>query len=574
MKKVDRTKENIKVDELDDKTRKQMFDKFVQSGGKVVNEHDSQQIKLKKRVPTVTTSTKRTYPAKNTVKESKQPQIKHEVVFETWLQKKLSHLFIRLRLLFLGVTGFSADTFKHRFCYNVIHDYKTALLQFQVQYFYLFNPQYSKQIIAKLDAVNPLYYELIVMISNIFDRTRFTEIEEIIQQNEPVSTSKLKNHIIPIYRSLYILYPYIELIELAYRTAYDTLGTIEKQKSSVYYERKKFIRNSLYTTFYKLLPRLHIIICYYYNVYIDITNPYVQTIMQITQDDLPGKRKAIQSNQEASQQQEAETQEQTTQTPPHIIKGISLMNISTNDIMTLFKNNSSVQPNPADKAAITYVLFKKFDDEFSIVLTTNKIKYNIQFTESGKIDYKNRLADLYNELRKITESFQEYMHILETYERIRSEKPMSNAQYIEYTRILTQLEKKKKVQSKNMRMVTKSIMDAITAELDILIKDMDEEHKIVDNPQDFLEFDLNVESAHLLQDKKVYEAIHLAYFYACALSFRLQEGDLAGDVEFKEGETPLAMVQQNEKSSSASETGNTSTKKESSSVIQELDDLF
>jgi hypothetical protein len=150
-------------------------------------------------------------------------------VFETWLQKKLSHLFIRLRLLFLGVTGFSADTFKHRFCYNVIHDYKTALLQFQVQYFYLFNPQHSKQIIAKLDAVNPLYYELIVMISNIFDRTRFTEIEEIIQQNEPVSTSKLKNHIIPIYRSLYILYPYIELIELAYRTAYDTLGTIEKQ---------------------------------------------------------------------------------------------------------------------------------------------------------------------------------------------------------------------------------------------------------------------------------------------------------------------------------------------------------
>ncbi len=84
------------------------------------------------------------------------------------------------------------------------------------------------------------------------------------------------------------------------------------------------------------------------------------------------------------------------------------------------------------------MLFKKFDDEFSIVLTTNKIKYNIQFTESGKIDYKNRLADLYNELRKITENFQEYMHILETYERIRSEKPMSNAQYIEYTRMLTQ----------------------------------------------------------------------------------------------------------------------------------------
>ncbi|HQG43777.1 MAG TPA: hypothetical protein PLH80_05660, partial [Spirochaetota bacterium] len=103
---------------------------------------------------------------------------------------------------------------------------------------------------------------------------------------------------------------------------------------------------------------------------------------------------------------------------------------------------------------------------------------------------------------------------------------------------------------------------------------MDEEHKIVDNPQDFLEFDINVESAHLLQDKKVYEAIHLAYFYACALSYRLQEGDLAGDVAFKDGETPLAIVQHNEKSSSASEPGDTSTKKESSSVIQELDDLF
>jgi hypothetical protein len=247
------------------------------------------------------------------------------------------------------------------------------------------------------------------------------------------------------------------------------------------------------------------------------------------------------------------------------------MNVSTSEIAALFPKDSYIQANPADKAIITYALFKKFDDEFSIILTTNKIKYNIQFTDAGKIDYKNRLTDCYNELRKVTESFEEYMHVLQTYERIRAEKPISNAQYIEYTKRLTQLEKKKKVESKNMRMTTKAIMDKIAAELDVLIHDMDEDNKIIENPQDFLEFDVNVESIHMLQDKKVYEAIHLAYFYACALSYRLSEGDLAGDIEFKEGEAPIGIGQQKNDIGTIPKE---EKKQNETSVIKELEDLF
>lgn len=569
MKKIDKTKENIKVDELDERTRKQMFEKFVQAGGKVIEEREKSLAKQTKSIKPSSKIVRQSQP-RTIPKESKQQKIQTDEMFETWLQKKLSKLFIRLRLFFLGVSGFSAEYCKPRFMENLIHAYKTALLQFQVQYYHIFNPQYSKQIIAKLDQINPLYYELIVMISNIFDRTRFNEIEALQQANDMVSIHKLKNHLLPMYKSLYILYPYIELIELAFNNALEIQSSIEKQKSN-YYEKRKYIRNSLYITFYKFLPRLHILFCHYYNVYIDITSPYIRTILQINDNDLPGKRKALKPDQKPEDEQTQQEQEETSEIPPHILKGLSLMNLSTNDIVALFPKDSYVQANPADKAVITYALFKKFDDEFSIILTTNKIKYNIQFTESGKIDYKNRLTDCYNELRKVTESFEEYIHVLETYERIRAEKPINNAQYIEYTKRLTQLEKKKKVESKNMRMTTKAIMDKIAAELDILIHDMDEENKIIENPQDFLEFDVNVESVHVLQNKKVYEAIHLAYFYACALSYRLSEGDLSGDIEFKEGETPLNVGQQK---TDAGPVPQEEKKPNGTSIIKELEDLF
>ncbi len=568
MKKIEKTKENIKVDELDERTRKQMFDKFVQAGGKVIQERDKPSARNTRNIKPSSRILPQPQP-RTTSREIKQHKIQSDAIFETWLQKKLSRLFIRLRLLFLGVTYFNADYCKPRFMDNLIHTYKTALLQFQVQYYHIFNPQYSKQIIAKLDQINPLYYELIVMISNIFDRTRFNEIEAL-HQSADVSVQKLKNYLIPIYKSLYILYPYIELIELAYTNALEVQASIEKQKTS-YYEKRKYIRNSLYITFYKLLPRLHILFCHYYNVYVDITSPYIRTILQINDNDLPGKRKAGKPGQKPEEEQTQKQQEQLSEIPQHIVKGLSLMNLSTNDIVALFPKDSYVQANPADKAIITYALFKKFDDEFSIILTTNKIKYNIQFTDAGKIDYKNRLTDCYNELRKVTESFEEYMHVLETYERIRAEKPLSNAQYIEYTKRLTQLEKKKKVESKNMRMTTKAIMDRIASELDVLIHDMDEDNTIIGNPQDFLEFDVNVESIHILQDKKVYEAIHLAYFYACALSYRLSEGDLAGDIEFKEGEAAIGIGQKNNNSGNASQE---EKKQNETSVIKELEDLF
>ncbi|MGQ9843256.1 MAG: hypothetical protein ACUVRK_06785 [Spirochaetota bacterium] len=381
---------------------------------------------------------------------------------------------------------------------------------------------------------------------------------------------KLKNHLLPIYKSIYILYPYIELIELAYSNALEIQASVENHKSTQY-EKRKYIRNSLYITFYKFLPRLHILFCHYYNVYIDITSPYIRTILQINDSNLPGKRKALKPGNKAEEEQIQKEQEEPSEIPQHIRKGFSLMTLSTNDIVALFPKDSYVLANPADKAIITYALFKKFDDEFSIILTTNKIKYNIQFTDAGKIDYKNRLSDCYNELRKATENFEEYMHVLETYERIRAEKPISNAQYIEYTKRLTQLEKKKKVESKNTRMTTKVIMDKIAAELAILIHDMDEDNKIIENPQDFLEFDVNVESIHILQNKKVYEAIHLAYFYACALSYRLSEGDLAKDIEFKEGEEPIGTGQQKNDTGTLS---NEEKKQNETSIIKELEDLF
>lgn len=113
MKKIEKTKENIKVDELDERTRKQMFEKFVQAGGKVIQERDKPSTRNTRTIKPATRILRQPQP-RPTSREIKQQKIQSDEIFETWLQKKLSRLFIRLRLLFLGVTYFNAEYCKDR----------------------------------------------------------------------------------------------------------------------------------------------------------------------------------------------------------------------------------------------------------------------------------------------------------------------------------------------------------------------------------------------------------------------------------------------------------------------------
>ena len=207
------------------------------------------------------------------------------------------------------------------------------------------------------------------------------------------------------------------------------------------------------------------------------------------------------------------------------------------------------------------------------------------------MDYRGVLSDMYNQLRDCFESLSQYGGIVDGYEKARLDKPVSNEQYLSYSKKLTLMEKTRTQSGHKTRLTIKSFMEKISETLRPLIADMEGPQKIVGNPQDILEFDSGIEGKKKLSGKKIYESIYTAYAYASAFAWRLStEGDLAGHLEFREGEvrqpsgpaaeepapeaTPVPAPVNGQPAKQGAAKQKPAENGEQKSVIGELEDLF
>lgn len=186
-----------------------------------------------------------------------------------------------------------------------------------------------------------------------------------------------------------------------------------------------------------------------------------------------------------------------------------------------------------DKVLMTFLLYNEFEREYAFLLTTNKIKFNIDFNDKGKFNFGSRLQDLYDEMRKPADGLRDYAETFATYEKVRREKPIGNNQYIAYTKRLQEMQKKRDQAGKMARMHVKAYMEKLSEELTVLLEDLNSKQEYVQNPQDILRLDNTIEGRKKLNGRKIYEAILLLYYYSSAFVYRLsQKGDLSGSIEY------------------------------------------
>ena len=232
-----------------------------------------------------------------------------------------------------------------------------------------------------------------------------------------------------------------------------------------------------------------------------------------------------------------------------------------------------------DKVMITFLLFSEFDREYSVLLTTNKIKYNIDFTQTGKFNFGVRLNDLYDEMRKPEETLRDYAETVANFEKVRRQKPAGNDQYIAYSKRLQEMQKKRNNAGRQARMVVRAYMEKLCDALKELIDDMNSSQKYLSNPQDILQFDDLIEGDKKLNGQKVYRSIQTVYEYASAFVYRLSPGgDLYGSLDKNDAEEPAKTNEQQKTTTTApAESAEENSFDEidtSRSVIDELDDLL
>lgn len=586
MKDIDKTKENIRITDLDDIQRKDLFDKFVDAGGKVASEREKKralaidrekQYEYRNRLDDHYKSIK-SKDIRSSAAKSGSGTVGPSVNISSGLL--FAGFRTRMKLRFLRVTPLSTVYFHKKFLKNFSEDYKPALISLQMIYYHFFkkNPSHGRRLTGRLDKISTIYFEVIEKIGELYDQMTMDQITTHYQNfpDVPKSLSDLRDPLMSLYRSLHILKSHVNIMYNAFDKTLEIDSNISDGGDQRY--KRKDIKNALYVVFYKLYPRLHALFCYYQGDIYSDTDSLIDDILAIPESEKPGNRmKRIYKGKDAvnsshspeAEKIEDESEEIEVDLPdPYVREGLGLL--AALDFPYLRRHDKKriyEYVDDSDKILICYLIFLEFEYEYSFVMTTNKIKFNVDFTDNVKVDFKMRLQDIFNEMRKCHEAFQAYADSYAAYSKMKVQRPIGSDQYYAYSKRLDDSVKRKDQVGNMARMILRSYMDRLGSELEILITDMDSRQRFIENPQDILDFTVEIEGDKKLHNKKIYEAVKVIYSFVSALVWRLgPEGDLSGKID------------NFDVSQSASVTGEAeprkSSKVEGVSILDELDDII
>ena len=587
MKDLDKTKEKLKLEELNEAQRKELFNKFVNAGGEVISEREERrrlvidrekqrehQQKLDEHFRSMKTgqggvSSARPSYAKKSAK-------KRAELYDS----PYNRFRIRMRLRFLGVTGFNTLFFKGKFLDKFTGQYRSALMTVQMAYLSIFkrDPRTGERVISRLDKASLLYYDVIERAGEIYEPIIMDQITENYRNYPNVSqpVTELREPLSIIFRSLFILKPYENTLINSFEKAIDFFEQVTDSKISKSV-KKRDIRNALFIVFDKIYPRLHTLYCYYNGILFSETDSKIDELLQIIPVEKPGqrtrtKRSAVQdsgispaslSEEEAEAgMEEGEKTESLLDTD--VKEGLKLMyRLDFNTLRKMYDKKGRFELIAEnDKTFLAYLFFLEFEKEYSVILTTSKIKYNTDFSYETKYDYRESLQELFNRMRKCHESFNTYYDAFGSLCLVKNDRPVTNEQYIPYSKRLDEALKKKNEVGNICRHIIRTYMGNVSDVLKELIADMNENQRYINNPQDPLDLQYEIEGEMKLKDKKIYDAIQIVQRYAAALSFRLSPGgDLTGNSDFSEDNKTGAA-------------GSSDGEERGKSFLDELDDII
>ena len=606
MDKLEKTKDNIGVSELDEETRKKLFNRFVDAGGEVLTSRQRRkniiidrngQRRMQEKLNNIPRSDSEKKNKKTVRKKARFQNKKEKKGDSLSLASTFRFFKLRLRMKFLRVAQFNNLYFNLKFLEKFNNVYKPALMEMQIIYLNLFKKDLKtgNRIMARLDSLKPLYYELIEMIGNIYDKMAIDQVVDhyINFPDVPKKISELREPLMDIFAKLYILRMYENTIFEAVNKAVELNQTLLEKSDAVDSSTRKKARNDLFTIFHKLYPRLHWLFCHYNGIYLEYDDPAVEDFLDISENDRPGKRviKRIfdnripyQAMEELSPYSDDEDSyvdgldtsptEEKDDVPEQVKEGLKLMyNLNVRDLRVKYdKQGVFEKVSDNDPILLSYLLFNEFDQEYSFILTTNKINFNTDYIRRGEYNYKTKLNDLYDDMRKPHDALKNYAVEFARYEKARTQRPVGNTQYIAYTKRLESINKKKNLAGRLARLSVNAYMNKVAEEMKILIDDMDGQQKLILNPQDVLEFNESFEGDIKINGMKVYEAVRATYDYASALTYRLsaaegmeEAGQMADAVEEN---SPVSEEDALSESSSGSEDNS------KRSIFDELDDML
>ncbi len=555
MSKIDKTKKTIGINKIDEKDRQEIFKKFVDAGGQVIkedtNSKEDPRSKTTAKSPKTPIARDRQSSRSSSRSSIKIPQGETNLpsadpnpkIYENQYSSFWSRFFLKVKSWSSKVTQYGDPILKPEFLSELNLELKESLLIFNMSSRdILGNPEVYPQVISEMNKESTLYAELILRGGKLLD---YSELELLfadykINPNLPVSVSKVYAPLYSLFRKLFLLYPYQNTYKKALEKGYDLLEKFEKKPSAIYKAKKKQLKQNHTFIFEKAFEKIYLAVLRNENKNIPLSSEYMYYFLEIKNEERIGSMKTfvysepevkpeekITPTSEETKEEEDNKVIEEEEESPLLIFGKELL-LAT-PLESLRKKHDPKKEyadiNIADKSFLTYLFFKEFDVEYSLVLTTKKIVINTTNVNGLKIDHRENLMSTYEQTRNCAEQFRIYMEALREFEKVKTT-PLNN--YIEQSKKMTQADQKKNIHSRSFRSSVKEFFTQVSTSLKTFIDDMENEKIIIGNPEDILNFD-TIESKKKLNKKKIKDAIIESYAYSLALLEKLTgTGDLYG----------------------------------------------
>lgn len=567
---IDKTRDRLKLDDIEEDDRRDLFNKFVDAGGEVVfdsrkkinstttniNANTNSHIKKNNSINTNSQSRfehsdikpkKESHPTNKQTNYEAIEKIKTNEVFKP--ANKSKPLFFNFKLWLSafssGVITFFGGKVNPKFLNFIDKNVISSLLEMDTLMFNALNPmgindadsKNKRDKIISRFATELEDVELLERIKDQYDEKVYKNLLRPYKElDSPVVAVNYVNELKGMFRPLYVLHLYSSKIKLVGEKAMSSYAIVDNMSKGIVNSRISAFKRAVELIYSKYYPKLLILLQYASKEKLETLEEF-NKFLEITDVDILGyytklklaNQKLHESKIEAAKENIGKKDEEEK------LNKIESIGVKLIEKCVSFKkedNNIEYETDPFytieenDKIYRIKVLIDFLDREYSILFVSNKVKYNLVYDNLVRTDYKSDFNNIFLSLSDINSRFNEYSEICKNILKVEEDEAMRFEQRVS---MLSERNGQRAYISKNLKSTVMSIINSFKKKLDKLLLDKEEREKIIANPNDILTLFADIGNhKKRVQGYNVLKALTEAYYFISGFNYLITEGELSG----------------------------------------------
>ena len=567
---IDKTRDRLKLDDIEEDDRRDLFNKFVDAGGEVV--YDSRK-KINSTTTNINSNTNSHIKKNNSINTNSQSRFEHSDI----KPKKESHptnkqtnyeaiekiktnevfkpankskpLFFNFKLWLSafssGVVTFFGGKVNPKFLNFIDKNVISSLLEMDTLMFNALNPmgindadsKNKREKIISRFATELEDVELLERIKDQYDEKVYKNLLRPYKElDSPVVAVNYVNELKGMFRPLYVLHLYSSKIKLVGEKAMSSYAIVDNMSRGIVNSRISAFKRAVELIYSKYYPKLLILLQYASKEKLETLEEF-NRFLEITDVDILGyytklklaNQKLHESKIEAAKENIGKKDEEEK------LNKIESIGVKLIEKCVSFKkedNNIEYETDPFytieenDKIYRIKVLIDFLDREYSILFVSNKVKYNLVYDNLVRTDYKSDFNNIFLSLSDINSRFNEYSEICKNILKVEEDEAMRFEQRVS---MLSERNGQRAYISKKLKSTVMSIINSFKKKLDKLLLDKEEREKIIANPNDILTLFADIGNhKKRVQGYNVLKALTEAYYFISGFNYLITEGELSG----------------------------------------------